>query len=284
MPLSKEIQRKLQCQYGLAIRATTPISGGDINEAYLVTLQDGSKLFAKTLQDAPVDMFSSEACGLKALSVGGHCMTPAVIGFDREYLLLEYIEQIPPKGSYWQEFGQRLAQLHSLPQTGFGFESDNYCGRTRQRNPAEKDGIHFFAEFRIGYQADLALEHGLIDARERNSLQRLIDRLPGLLPEQPASLIHGDLWSGNHLCRQDGLPVLIDPATHRGWAEAEIAMTRLFGGFDESFYSAYLEVNPLLPGWQDRLPLYNLYHLLNHLNLFGSSYHGRVMSIVRSYL
>ncbi len=283
MLIGKEIHNSLQNRLDVEISNSRPIQGGDIAESFLIKLSNGDRLFVKTLGDAPYDLFATEAAGLKALSSGGYCKTPAVIAVDTHYLALEYLSPKPATADYWQAFGQRLAQLHCLPQRDFGFDHDNYCGRTRQINTQESDGLAFFGHHRLGYQADLALSQRLIDITERKVIERLIDRLPQLIPEQAPALIHGDLWSGNHLCDENGLPVLIDPAAHRGWAEAEIAMTRLFSGFPDVFYQAYLEVNPLQPGWEERLPIYNLYHLLNHLNLFGSGYHSQVMNVVQHF-
>ncbi len=283
MLIGKEIHNSLENRLSVTIRKSRPIQGGDIAVAFLVKLKGGEKLFVKSLHDAPDDLFATEAAGLNALAAGGHCKTPAVIAVDSNYLALEFISQTPTTADYWHNFGRCLAQLHRLPQQDFGFNHDNYCGRTRQINSMESDGLQFFGRHRLGYQADMALSQRLIDITERRAIERLIDKLPQLIPQQPPALIHGDLWSGNHLCGKDGMPVLIDPAAHRGFAEAEIAMTRLFGGFPAAFYHAYLEINPLQPGWEERLPIYNLYHLLNHLNLFGSGYHQQVMGVVKRY-
>ncbi len=146
-----------------------------------------------------------------------------------------------------------------------------------------EDGYAFFAEQRLIYQARLAFDSRLLDERETRRVAALAQRLPELIPEQPASLIHGDLWSGNAVTDSAGGPALIDPAAHYGWAEAELGMTSLFGGFPSRFYEAYDQDRSLQPGWRERLPLYNLYHLLNHLNLFGAGYLGQVRSILSRY-
>ncbi len=173
--------------------------------------------------------------------------------------------------------------MHRQPAPAFGFSIDNYCGRTPQPNPQTPSGHEFFAEHRLMYQGRLAHEQGHLGRHELDALERLCTRLPTLIPDQSPALIHGDLWGGNIHCDGEGQPVLIDPATHWGWPEAELAMTRLFGGFDPEFYEHYLAENPLEPGWRERVPLYNLYHLLNHLNLFGSSYYPQVIQIVNQY-
>ncbi len=146
-----------------------------------------------------------------------------------------------------------------------------------------EDGHAFFGEQRLLYQGCLALERGLLSAGEMLRLEQLVNRLPELIPLQPASLIHGDLWSGNALSGPGGEPALIDPAAHYGWAEAELAMTALFGGFPGEFYRAYQEAASLEPGWRERFQIYNLYHLLNHLNLFGRGYRTDVVNILQAY-
>ena len=281
--MGREIIRAVEQQIDSAIVSSVPVSGGDIAHSYQLQTEAGEKLFLKYHHSPPDKLFIAEAKGLATIAKTRTCATPEVIASNKNYLLLELIETKPPDQQYWQQFGRQLAQLHRIPQPNFGFEKNNYCGLTPQINQIETDGYKFFGEHRLGFQANLAAKHNLINRDERNTIQRIIDNLPQLVPKQSPALIHGDLWSGNHLCRQDREPVLIDPAAHRCWAEAEIAMTKLFGGFPESFYSAYLEVNPLQPGWQQRLPLYNLYHLLNHLNLFGRGYHGQVMAVVKQF-
>jgi protein-ribulosamine 3-kinase len=145
------------------------------------------------------------------------------------------------------------------------------------------DGYQFFGEQRLLFQARLANRRGLLGKEQMEQVERLAAHLSQLIPSQPASLIHGDLWGGNAITNQRGEPVLIDPATHYGWAEAELAMTALFGSFPDVFYKAYQEVRTLDADFQGRFPIYNLYHLLNHLNLFGSSYLGQVLQILRRF-
>jgi fructosamine-3-kinase len=173
-----------------------------------------------------------------------------------------------------------LAALHDHTSDKFGFEHDNYCGRTPQPNTWTSDGYQFFKEHRLVYQARLAQHSGLLSTSDLQRVEALSNRLVELVPAQPASLIHGDLWTGNAETGPEGEPALIDPAAHYGWAEAELAMTTLFGSFPPDFYRAYEQTHPLEPGWRSRLPLYNLYHLLNHVNLFGRSYLPQVQRIL----
>ncbi|MBN1665608.1 MAG: fructosamine kinase family protein, partial [Anaerolineales bacterium] len=154
---------------------------------------------------------------------------------------------------------------------------------TPQPNPWQADGYRFFAEQRLLYQARLARRRNLIEAADLAQVEGLAARLPDLVPEQPAALLHGDLWTGNAASDSAGRPALIDPAAYYGWAEAELAMTTLFGSFPAEFYAAYEEARPLAPGYRGRFDLYNLYHLLNHVNLFGRGYLGQVQAILRRY-
>ncbi|UYN89766.1 MAG: fructosamine kinase family protein [Anaerolineales bacterium] len=228
-------------------------------------------------------MFAREAEGLAALAATQTLRVPEVHLVGEDLLLLEDLQPATRAADYWQQLGRGLAQLHQHTSPQFGFAHDNYIGSTPQPNGWMADGFAFFAVRRLGYQARLAHSHGLLDADEVAAIQRLAARLPQLVPAQPASLLHGDLWAGNAITDGAGAPALIDPAAHYGWAEAELGMTALFGGFPLEFYAAYEAERPLEPGWRQRLSLYNLYHLLNHLNLFGRSYHAQVIEVVKSY-
>ena len=270
-------------QYGDVIK-TSPVGGGCINNGSIIGTTSGSTFFLKTNQSAPADMFAREEEGLVALlSVDGAPRLPKPYLHGPDFLLMEDLASQPKQSLYWTEFGKRLAVLHGHTNPDFGFSSDNYIGSTKQPNPWTGDGWEFFAEHRLLFQAKLANQRGLLGLTEVRLVETLAEDLPQLVPSQPASLIHGDLWSGNATTDSSGNPAIIDPATHYGWAEAELAMTTLFGSFPGQFYSAYQEVRPLSPGYEQRFPIYNLYHLLNHVNLFGTSYFGQTISILRRY-
>ncbi len=225
-------------------------------------------------------MFAREAEGLAALAATKTLRVPGVHLVGDNFLLLEDLQPAPRAADYWQQLGRGLAELHSHTHTTFGFAHDNYIGSTPQPNGWLADGCEFFAERRLSYQARLAHDAGRLAANEVTAIERIAARLSQLVPPQPASLLHGDLWAGNAISDAAGIPALIDPAAHFGWAEAELAMTALFGGFPSEFYAAYSEAHPLEPGWRERFDVYNLYHLLNHLNIFGSSYYAQVMAVV----
>jgi fructosamine-3-kinase len=272
--------------YG-AIRNVQPLGGGCINNASRLDTDNGP-LFLKVNRSTPPDMFEREAEGLNALAAPRAIRVPAALCVGPDFILLEYIEPGPRKGDhvgrpYWETLGAQLAALHNTTSPRFGFAHDNYIGSTPQINTWEDDGCAFFAEHRLRFQAELARRNNLLNITDYRSLITVSNRLPSLIPPQPASIIHGDLWSGNIHTGPSGEPVLIDPAAHYGWAEAELAIMTLFGSPPDSFFRAYESVRSLAPGYRERFDLYNLYHLLNHLNLFGESYASSVRSILRHY-
>lgn len=260
-----------------------PVAGGCINASYLLTLSDGNRVFLKQHNSPPVNMFTAEAAGLSALGQTNSLRIPTVLHADKNFLLLEDLGQGQPNQKFWEELGSGLAELHRHCQPQFGFATDNYCGSTVQVNTPTDDGFEFFASYRICNLASMALERKLLDRDAFNALQHIAENLQRWIPRQAAVLIHGDLWSGNIHCDAQDQPALIDPAAYWGWAEAELAMTRLFGGFSRRFYDSYAEHADLAADWQERVPLYNLYHLLNHLLLFGNSYAGQISDIIRRF-
>jgi protein-ribulosamine 3-kinase len=260
------------------------VGGGCINHGLRVKVASGISFFLKTNSKAPVDMFAREAEGLNVLRIAGGPYVPEPFLYGPDFLMMEDLAPSPRPPDYWPNFGCQLAGLHGQTQPRFGFWHDNYIGSTTQPNPWTDDGYSFFGEQRLLFQARLANLHGLLSVTAVMQVERLARRLPDLVPMQSASLIHGDLWGGNAMTNAHGNPAIIDPAAHYGWAEAELAMTALFGAFPQAFYYAYQEVHPLEDGYWQRFPIYNLYHLLNHLNLFGADYLEDVLAIVRRYL
>jgi protein-ribulosamine 3-kinase len=269
-------------QYG-SILSSKAVSGGSINNALLLETESGATFFLKTNHNAPPDMFAREAQGLQALVVPDGPTVPKPYLHGENFILMQDLQPATRQDDYWADFGYKFAALHNHTNPEFGFDHDNYIGSTPQPNSWTEDGYAFFAEHRLKIQTQLAVKNGLIIGADARRIDSLTDRLPEIVPEQPASLIHGDLWSGNAMIDDVGGAAIIDPATHYGWAEADLAMTTLFGSFPDDFYRAYQEARPLEPGIRDRFLLYNLYHLLNHLNLFGRGYLNQVMGVVRRY-
>ena len=277
--------------FGSGLAQSTPVPGGDINRAWRLTLNDGTRLFMKANRHADPLFFLAEAEGLAAIRATGAIGVPRVIarGTDErigDYLLMEWIEAGRRSPAFWEDFGHALGAMHLSDSTAFkghfGWDRDNYIGTTVQVNSPRDSWVSFFRDCRLVPQFRLA-DHWF-DGSDRKRIAKLSDHLGDILvePERP-SLLHGDLWAGNHIIGSDGRAWLIDPAVYCGHAEADLAMTELFGGFPSAFYGAYRETNPLQPGYPERRDLYNLYHLLNHLNLFGSGYLSSVHRILRRY-
>jgi protein-ribulosamine 3-kinase len=259
------------------------VGEGSIGEARRLQLADGRPFFLKSLAAEQLPgIFAAEAAGLAALSGAGLLRVPRVVAQEEDFLLLELIEPCPPAAGFFENFGHGLARLHRETRSElFGFTEDNYLGRSRQPNGWSQSWTTFWRDKRLGYQ--LALPNARGDRELQVLGEKVLDRLPQWLDEveEPPSLLHGDLWAGNYLCGAGNQPVLIDPAVYYGHREAELAMTRLFGGFPPAFYAAYEEEWPLPPGARERGALYELYHLLNHYNLFGPSYRSRCLEILR---
>ena len=251
----------------LGIADAQPVSGGCIHQCYRATLK-GRAVFLKTNDTRFADAFAAEADGLAALRAAG-CTAPEPLAHGTAYLLMEFLE-LRSRGDF-AALGRMLAATHRSRGNAFGWTRDNYIGSTPQQNKQCGNWAEFWREQRLGPQLALAIRKGYtIDVGDVCDL---------LEKHEPApSLLHGDLWSGNAAFLPDGRPVLFDPAVYYGDAEADLAMTELFGGFPPEFYSAYGE---LPAGYATRKHLYNLYHLLNHLNLFGGGYLAQVKATLR---
>jgi protein-ribulosamine 3-kinase len=267
------VNAELRCTLGIS--SAENASGGCIHECYAVTIA-GERRFLKTNAARFADAFAAEADGLKALrSVGLRAPEPLSSGVagGHAYLLLEYLELTGKED--FAALGRMLAAAHRKAGPRFGWQRDNYIGATPQANGWCDDWAEFWMERRLRPQMELAKKNGFhIDLPPANVLQG---------HEPMPSLLHGDLWSGNAGFAAEG-PVVFDPAVYYGDREADLAMTELFGGFPRSFYAAYQETWPLDWGYERRKPLYNLYHLLNHLNLFGGSYLAQVEATLRLLL
>jgi protein-ribulosamine 3-kinase len=253
-----------------------PVSGGDINAAYRLQ-SDNASFFVKLNKPGRLTMFEAEAAGLEALAQTQSIRVPKFIvcgqTADHAFLVLEYIGLHRLNNRSEQLLGQQLAQLHLQKQAYFGWHSDNTIGSTAQVNGHYHDWITFWQEQRLGHQLALTASKGYagrLQAQGEKLCANLSPFFSGYQP-QPA-LVHGDLWGGNAAADEQGHPVIYDPACYFGDRETDLAMTELFGGFSSTFYQAYQAVYPLAPGYKSRKTLYNLYHILNHLNLFGRSY------------
>ncbi|MBO4546154.1 MAG: fructosamine kinase family protein [Treponema sp.] len=303
----------------VAIQRTDRVMGGDINKSYALSLNTGDTVFMKANAKEKAQSFTAEAAGIFAIAQTGTIRTPKILcaGTDDgqevgySFLLMEFINSGERRGDYWQTLGRELAAMHqadasafcqrdgaagtstisslsnaegmSTVPAAFGFYQDNYIGARPQSNQPAATWIEFFRDRRLAPQFKAADSY--LTSADRTRATKLLDHLQDFLiePKKP-SLLHGDLWSGNVMAGPDGKAMLIDPVAYVGHAEADLAMTELFGGFAPDFYQAYKEANPLEPGYEKRRDLYNLYQLLNHLNLFGRSYLGSVLSVVDEYV
>lgn len=230
-------------------------------------------------------MFAAEADGLNELRAAAEIRIPEVIDVGvmngQAYIDLERLELQPADRDVEHELGEKLAALHRHTQDDFGWFRDNTIGMTPQHNDPSDDWISFYRTHRLGFQVSLAMQKGY-SAEIRELGDRVAERLPELFEgyQPEASLLHGDLWGENWGC-VDAEPVLFDPAVYYGDRETDIAMTTLFGGFGGAFYDAYQSSWPMEPGYETRLKLYRLYHVLNHLNLFGHAYHAQALALLR---
>lgn len=262
------------------------LTGGDINNAALIG-NDQHQWFLKYKQRAPEGMFAAEALALSEIAAHKCIRVPKPLAFGRDgdtgWLVLEFIE-LTSSGSS-QVLGEHLAALHTVTAEHFGWVRDNFIGTTAQHNSATDTWSVFWRDKRLRPQLDLAYAKGY-EARLANRAEQLLEEIDHFMEDhQPAaSLLHGDLWAGNKAFADDGQPVIFDPASYYGDRETDIAMTELFGGFGPKFYAAYNQCAPLPHGYQLRRDLYNLYHMLNHLNLFGAGYLTRCESIVEHLL
>ncbi len=269
------------------VTGISPVSGGCIHNAQKITTSQGN-YFIKLNQASDLKMFETEYSGLKLLAEAGEVNVPEPISSGvvdgQAFLLLHFINSSSRKSSFWYNFGSALARLHKFHQNDrYGLSYSNYIGRLDQYNVFSDDWISFFIDQRLEIQLRLAFDNGYIDKSYLQSCTRFYKRLPDLLPVEPPSLLHGDLWSGNFMTGEEGQPVIIDPAVYYGNREIELSFTKMFGGFDRQFYLSYFEEYPMEPGFEERVDIYNIYPHLVHVNLFGPSYLGGVTPVIRKY-
>lgn len=267
---------------GLEIKIENSIGGGCINQAFRVSSNLGD-LFLKVNRSDLVFMFEAEYYGLLEMRDSKSIFAPEPLVYGKSethaYLLMRYE---PMNGlANWKAMGEQLAQMHRYSSDSFGWNRNNSIGTTQQLNNRSHRWVHFFREFRLGFQVDLARKNGL----GLSHADELLSKLDSFFDDEPVpSLLHGDLWSGNVGFTMNGEPAFFDPATHYGDRECDLAMTEMFGGFSEEFYRAYEKFWPLEKGYQRRKGLYQLYHVLNHYNLFRGGYGSQSETLINKLI
>ncbi len=260
------------------------LGGGCIADSQVIKTESGKKYFIKKY--AFPNIHKTEANGLTELAKPNVIKIPEVIFYDDEILILDFIQEGRKKNNFFEDFGRPVAKLHKFTAEKFGFYADNYCGSTPQKNiPMNDDWTEFYFNNRLLLQYKLAEKNNYVTAELKSSFLKLESKINKIIQtEEKPALLHGDLWGGNYIVDANGNACLIDPAVYYGNREADLAMTKIFGGFDSLFYEAYQKEFPLPDGWQYRENIYKLYHIFNHLNLFGMTYYNQVMELINFYL
>ena len=261
--------------------------GGCINAVYRMETTAGPFLIKTNNAQKFPDMFAAEALGLQLLKANCNLKIPEVVlsgeNDNTSFLILEFIASGKRIKNFFEDFGNKLALLHKTTSEFYGLDIDNYIGSLNQFNK-KSSSVSFFISQRLMPQIELGIKNNRIDRNTINDFEKLFQKVNQLLPDEPPALIHGDLWSGNFMTDENGMACIFDPAVSYSYREFDIAMSKLFGGFDTSFYEGYNEVFPLQKDWEKRIDLFNLYPLLVHVNLFGGSYISQCRYILKQYV
>ncbi len=270
--ISKSIQASTDELF--TITGYSPVSGGCINQCFRINTDTSKSFFLKKNKRSFFPFFEAELLALQQIKETQTIFVPEAIkceeGSSFSYLVLEFIKEGTSNPDRQKKMGQQLAKMHKHPKPYFGWDIDNCIGATPQPNPKSEDWIGFYRDFRLGHQFELAQNKG----KSFNGSKDLMDNIDFFFNDyQPSpSLLHGDLWGGNSSFTENGTPFIYDPASYYGDRETDIAFTYMFGGYTPEFYEGYESTYPLDSGFSQRKRLYNLYHELNHFNLFGGGY------------
>jgi len=267
----------------LQVRQITALSGGSINQVFLLKCNTNSFVIKLNNTDRFSNMFEKEAKGLSLLKSTGSFKIPKVLSYGEEennsFLIMEHIVTGVPASGFWEGFAQNLATLHKISNPFFGLDHENYIGSLPQFNTKETTASEFYINQRLEPQIKMAADGGF----HFSELDQFYKNISNEIPKEKASLIHGDLWSGNYLVSKKNEPALIDPAVAYAPREMDLGMMHLFGGFPPDVYSIYHGSFPLIENWEARISIWQLYYLLVHLNLFGSGYFSQVNAIIKQY-
>lgn len=289
MSIPFEIKVAIESHLGASVVSAKETGGGCIADSKTIKTSDGRQYLLKLVSQHS-DICPKEGNGLRELAKSNSIKVPGVILANNGYLLLDFIERGAKPDGFFENFGRQMANMHRSINEYFGFYEDNYIGFSPQYNVASGSEKSVWSEFyfqkRLMPQMKMAEENGCSTPELRKLIGKLENKLDFILSgsHEAPTLLHGDLWSGNYMCTSHGEPVLIDPAVYYGHREADLAMTKMFGGFNAEFYESYRESFPLPDGWEYRQHIYLLYHCLNHLNLFGSSYYRTCIESAAFYL
>ncbi|WP_029037869.1 fructosamine kinase family protein [Salinimicrobium xinjiangense] len=283
VPADEKFLKILGDDLGFEINNIQSLAGGSINNVYLLDTSEGKRVIKINSAGKFPGMFPAEKKGLETLAGAEAFDVPKVYASGElegtAYLLLEYKKEGAQKSHFWKVFGEQLSQLHQTSSEYFGFSSSNYIGSLPQYNEQRESAADFYVNQRLEPQVKMASERGF----SLGDLSDFYRNISEEIPDEPPALLHGDLWSGNYLVNEEGLPCLIDPAVCFGQREMDLGMMKLFGGFPSEVFEVYHHQFPLQPGWEERMPLWQLYYLLVHLNIFGSSYLPQVKRIISRF-
>ncbi|MCA0153434.1 fructosamine kinase family protein [Winogradskyella vincentii] len=288
MHLIEGLQRHIEDLLDTSIVGSRSLSGGDTASVYKLDFADKTSSILKYSRNiGSVNMFEAEVSGLQHIASTNTIATPSILNYgthsDISFILMEYVKGKSPSKEDYEKLGYQLAQLHFHTSDNFGLDDDNFIGSLEQKNNLIDNWVDFYSEQRLGFQIKMAIIKGLLINSEIPSIDDIKTCLQSYCKKVKPSLIHGDLWNGNFIVSEDGRPYLIDPSVSYSHSEMDIAMSRLFGGFDSSFYQAYHNEKPITEYYEERIEIYQLYYLLVHLNIFGTSYYGSVKRILNNH-
>ena len=281
--LENNILNKIAEEHNLNNAQFSRLTGGDINDVFLITSEEKKQVVKINNAEKFPGMFEAEKAGLETLQKPKVIDVPNVLGIgeieNTSYLLLEFKESAAKSPTFWKDFGKQMAALHKTTSEEFGFNQDNYIGSLPQQNNASTSAADFYISERLDPQLKMAKDRGY----DLGVTKSFFSNISAIIPDEKPALIHGDLWGGNYLVNGNGDPCLIDPATAFAPREMDLSMMQLFGGFEKELFNSYKKEFPLESGFEERIPLWQLYYLLIHLNLFGAGYKAQVTSIIKQF-